>query len=85
MIDKYRGDANAISIGGDPQLAKVFIHGAALAYAIRDPMSEQISVRGSRLSDPTIAKEFADQNLLVDAARWSMADAGFGGVQVLTA
>jgi hypothetical protein len=82
VIDKYRGDPNATSIGGDPQLAKVFIHGAAVAYAIRDPMTEQISVRGSRLIDPSIVEEYEAQNLLVDTARWSIKDAGFGEARI---
>jgi hypothetical protein len=76
-IDHYRRDADAPTIGGDLQLAKAFVHGAALAYAIRQPLDKEISVRGSRFRG-VIAEDYKTQKLLVDMSRWSLPQAAFG-------
>lgn len=83
VIDNYRRDVNATSIGGDPQLAKVFIHGAALSYAIREPLCDDVTIRGSRFTG-VIMEEHRAQNLFVDMSRWSLHDAAYGRSQVPT-
>lgn len=81
VIDYYRRDPSASSIGGDPQLAKVFMHGAALSYALLDPMTDEIAVRGSRLQGEVV-DEFRSQNLLVEMSRWSLQDAAYSAAQL---
>jgi hypothetical protein len=83
VIDNYRRDVNASSIGGDPQLAKVFIHGAALSYAIREPLCDDVTIRGSRFTG-LIMEQYRNQNLFVDMARWSLREAAYGRSQAFT-
>lgn len=72
-------DRNRPTIGGDLQLAKVFKHGSARAYGIRDPLrgGQSVSVRGTRLTAPA-AREFHAGGLLVDLGIWSLPDGWFG-------
>jgi hypothetical protein len=80
-IDYYRREQNAATIGGDLQLAKAFMHGAAAPYGIKQPLEEMISVRGTRFG-PRVAEEYRARNLLVDMSRWSLGEAAYGGVRV---
>lgn len=79
-IDAYSRDPHVYSVGGSVQLAKAFVHGTARGFAIREPLSKEATLRGSRLS-ATVTAEYEGQNQLIDMARWSLSGAYYGGIR----
>lgn len=58
-------DRNLDTIGGVPQLAKAFVHGAAMAYGLLDPISGLVTSRATAV-DSRGSRELADANRLID-------------------
>lgn len=64
------------TIGGDVQLAKVYPHGLARAYGVRNPLDSSVSVRGTRIG-LRAARELHGRGLVVDLSAWSLKGAYF--------
>jgi hypothetical protein len=65
-------DENKPTIGGVPQLAKVFRHGASAAYGIVDAGTDEVWSRAA-LVPPRGRMELAVAGRLVDLSAWHLA------------
>ena len=72
-------DRKRPTIGGCPQMAKVYRHGSARAYGFLDPSrGRDVIVRGTRV-DRRAAIELKVGGLLIDLSRWNLVKAAYPG------
>ncbi len=69
-IHLARDDPASDTVGGDLQMAKVFMHGSARAFGFVEPIrDDRITVRATEVNTRA-AKEMAASALLVDLSAW---------------
>jgi hypothetical protein len=64
-------DRNKTTIGGSVQLAKAYMHGAARAYAILDPIRRRVTVRAAEVDLRHLA-ELSGAGALISIGTWRL-------------